>query len=80
MRDLAIDGDASVPRADRLCTSSSKSGLVKGCLEPAAMTAVVVKLGRQTDYAECFVRDGSDDLAVHATATFPMIAEAAPTK
>src|ERR1700685_1121328 len=36
----------------------------------------VVKLGRQTSYAEGFVRDGSGNLAVHATATFSMIAEA----
>ena len=34
----------------------------------------VVKLGRQTSYAEGFVRDGADNLAVHATATFSMIA------
>ena len=33
----------------------------------------VVKLGRQTSYAEGFVRDGADNLAVHATATFTMI-------
>ncbi|HMM90901.1 PaaI family thioesterase [Bradyrhizobium sp.] len=33
----------------------------------------VVKLGRQTSYAEGFVRDGSGNLAVHATATFSMI-------
>ena len=33
----------------------------------------VVKLGRQTSYAEGFVRDGAGDLAVHATATFTMI-------
>jgi len=36
----------------------------------------VVKLGRQTSYAEGFARDGSGNLAVHATATFSMIAEA----
>src|ERR1700687_2632781 len=36
----------------------------------------VVKLGRQTSYAEGFVRDGSGNLAVHATATFSMIGEA----
>lgn len=34
----------------------------------------VVKLGRQTSYAEGFVRDGAGNLAVHATATFTMIA------
>jgi uncharacterized protein (TIGR00369 family) len=35
----------------------------------------LVKLGRHTSYAEGFVRDGSDNLAVHATATFSMIGE-----
>src|SRR3954465_11352167 len=33
----------------------------------------VVKFGRQTSYAEGFVRDGAGNLAVHATATFTMI-------
>ena len=33
----------------------------------------VIKLGRQTSYAEGFVRDGAGNLAVHATATFAMI-------
>jgi uncharacterized protein (TIGR00369 family) len=33
----------------------------------------VVKLGRQTSYAEGFVRDGAGNLAVHATGTFTMI-------
>src|SRR6476646_8909750 len=33
----------------------------------------VVKIGRQTSYAEGFVRDGAGNLAVHATATFTMI-------
>jgi uncharacterized protein (TIGR00369 family) len=33
----------------------------------------VIKLGRQTSYTEGFVRDGSGNLAVHATATFSMI-------
>ena len=33
----------------------------------------VIKLGRQTCYAEGFVRDGKGALAVHATATFSMI-------
>jgi uncharacterized protein (TIGR00369 family) len=33
----------------------------------------VVKLGRQTSYAEGFVRDGAGNLAVHATVTFTMI-------
>src|ERR1700722_668222 len=40
----------------------------------------LVKLGRQTSYAEGFVRDGSGNLAVHATATFSMVGEAPPTK
>lgn len=40
----------------------------------------VIKLGRQTSYAEGFVRDGSGDLAVHATATFSMMGQASPTK
>jgi len=33
----------------------------------------VIKLGRQTSYAEGLVRDGKGNLAVHATATFAMI-------
>ncbi len=33
----------------------------------------LIKLGRQTSYAEGFVRDGAGNLAVHATATFSMI-------
>lgn len=33
----------------------------------------VIKLGRQTSYAEGFVRDGKANLAVHATATFSML-------
>jgi uncharacterized protein (TIGR00369 family) len=37
----------------------------------------VTGLGRQTSYAEGFVRDGSDNLAVHATATFSMGGSAA---
>ena len=40
----------------------------------------LIKLGRQTSYAEGFVRDGLGNLAVHATATFSMIGEASPTK
>jgi uncharacterized protein (TIGR00369 family) len=35
----------------------------------------IIKLGRQTSYAEGFVRDGAGNLAVHATATFSMIGE-----
>jgi uncharacterized protein (TIGR00369 family) len=35
----------------------------------------LVKLGRQTSYAEGFVHDGAGSLAVHATATFSMIGE-----
>jgi TetR/AcrR family transcriptional repressor of nem operon len=33
----------------------------------------IVKLGRQASYAEGFVRDGTGNLAVHATAMFSMI-------
>ncbi|WOH84754.1 PaaI family thioesterase [Bradyrhizobium sp. BEA-2-5] len=33
----------------------------------------VIKLGRQTSYAEGFVRDGRGNLALHATATFSML-------
>lgn len=33
----------------------------------------IIKLGRQTSYAEGFVRDGKGALAVHATATFSMV-------
>src|ERR1700720_1699090 len=40
----------------------------------------VIKLGRQTSYAEGFVRDGTDNLAVHATATFSMMGEAPRAK
>jgi uncharacterized protein (TIGR00369 family) len=40
----------------------------------------VIKLGRQTSYAEGFVRDGTGNLAVHATATFSMIGEPPRTK
>ncbi|MBR0827497.1 PaaI family thioesterase [Bradyrhizobium manausense] len=36
----------------------------------------LIKLGRQTSYTEGFVRDGKGDLAVHATATFSMLAGA----
>ncbi|MFB9261949.1 PaaI family thioesterase [Bradyrhizobium erythrophlei] len=35
----------------------------------------IIKLGRQTSYTEGFIRDGKGNLAVHATATFSMIAE-----
>jgi uncharacterized protein (TIGR00369 family) len=40
----------------------------------------LIKLGRQTSYAEGFVSDGSGNLAVHATATFSMVGEAPRTK
>lgn len=40
----------------------------------------LVKLGRQTSYAEGFVRDGAGHLAVHATATFSMIGEPVKAK
>lgn len=33
----------------------------------------LIKLGRQSSYAEGFVRDGAGNLAVHATATFSML-------
>jgi uncharacterized protein (TIGR00369 family) len=39
----------------------------------------VIKLGRQTSYAEGFVRDGAGNLAVHATATFSMVGEGSGT-
>jgi uncharacterized protein (TIGR00369 family) len=40
----------------------------------------IIKLGRQTSYAEGFVRDGAGHLAVHATATFSMIGDGQKTK
>lgn len=40
----------------------------------------IIKLGRQTSYTEGFVRDGADNLAVHATATFSMIGEGTKPK
>jgi uncharacterized protein (TIGR00369 family) len=40
----------------------------------------VIKLGRQTSYAEGWVRDGAGHLAVHATATFSMVGEAPRAK
>jgi uncharacterized protein (TIGR00369 family) len=40
----------------------------------------VIRLGRQTSYAEGAVHDGSGNLAVHATATFSMFGEPARTK
>jgi uncharacterized protein (TIGR00369 family) len=40
----------------------------------------LIKLGRQTSYAEGFVRDGADNLAVHATATFSMVGETPRSK
>jgi uncharacterized protein (TIGR00369 family) len=52
---------------------SVKSGTI-------AAEGKVIKLGRQTSYAEGFVRDGAGNLAVHATATFSMIGEPARTK
>jgi len=54
-------------------TLSVKSGTI-------AAEGKVIKLGRQTSYAEGFVRDGAGNLAVHATATFSMIGEAPRTK
>jgi uncharacterized protein (TIGR00369 family) len=38
----------------------------------------LIKLGRQTSYAEGFVHDGSGNLAVHATASFSMMGQQAP--
>ena len=35
----------------------------------------VIKLGRQTSYAEGWVRDAAGNLAVHATATFSMVGD-----
>jgi uncharacterized protein (TIGR00369 family) len=40
----------------------------------------LIKLGRQTSYAEGFVRDGAGTLAVHASATFSMIGEGPTAK
>jgi uncharacterized protein (TIGR00369 family) len=40
----------------------------------------LIKLGRQTSYADGFVRIGSGNLEVHATATFSMVGEGARTK
>ena len=40
----------------------------------------IIKLGRQTSYAEGFVSDGAGNLAVHATATFSMIGQGAKPK
>jgi acyl-coenzyme A thioesterase PaaI-like protein len=40
----------------------------------------LIKLGRQTSYAEGFVRDGKGNLAVHATSTFSMIGDAQKVK
>ncbi|XIA62489.1 PaaI family thioesterase [Bradyrhizobium sp. TZ2] len=40
----------------------------------------VIKLGRQTSYAEGFVRDAAGNLAVHATATFSMIGDGGKAK
>jgi len=48
--------------------------------EAAAAEGKLVKLGRQTSYAEGFVRDGAGNLAVHATATFSMVGDAARMK
>ena len=40
----------------------------------------LIKLGRQTSYAEGFVRDREGNLAVHATSTFSMIGDAQKAK
>ena len=52
---------------------SVKSGTI-------AAEGKVIKLGLRTSYAEGFVRDGSGNLAVHATATFSMVGEAPRSK
>ncbi|MBR1122253.1 PaaI family thioesterase [Bradyrhizobium lablabi] len=52
---------------------SAKSGTIQA-------EGKIIKLGRQTSYTEGFVRNGKGDLAVHATATFSMIGEAAKPK
>jgi acyl-coenzyme A thioesterase PaaI-like protein len=48
--------------------------------EAVAAEGKLIKPGRQTSYAEGFVRDGAGDLAVYPTATFSMVGEAARTK
>jgi hypothetical protein len=40
----------------------------------------LIRPGRQTSYAEGFVRDGTGDLAVYPVATFSMVGEAVRTK
>jgi uncharacterized protein (TIGR00369 family) len=52
---------------------SAKSGTIQA-------EGKIIKLGRQTSYTEGFVRDSVGNLAVHATATFSMIGEAAKPK
>jgi uncharacterized protein (TIGR00369 family) len=52
---------------------SAKSGTIQA-------EGKIIKLGRQTSYVEGLVRDGKGDLAVHATATFSMIAVGAKSK
>jgi uncharacterized protein (TIGR00369 family) len=52
---------------------SAKSGTIEA-------EGKIIKLGRQTSYAEGFVRDGAGNLAVHATATFSMIGEGMKAK
>jgi uncharacterized protein (TIGR00369 family) len=52
---------------------SAKSGTIEA-------EGKIIKLGRQTSYAEGFVRDGASNLAVHATATFSMIGEGMKAK
>jgi hypothetical protein len=75
-RERVVDWQAPGPAAK---VAADMPGLEAMCA--AALGAVgtiqaegkVVKLGRQTSYAEGFVRDGAGNLAVHATATFSMI-------
>jgi uncharacterized protein (TIGR00369 family) len=79
--------------ADR-ATSRPNQGLVKVTLDlkltylrPLSVKSgtisaegKLIKLGRQTSYAEGLVRDGAGNLAVHATATFSMVGETPRSK
>ena len=61
------------PQADLSAAAVGRSGTISA-------EGKVVKLGRQTSYAEGFVRDGAGNLAVHATATFSMIGDGGKAK
>lgn len=52
---------------------SAKSGTIQA-------EGKIIKIGRQTSYTEGFVRDGTGNLAVHATANFSMIGGEAKPK